>query len=92
MTVNKQTAFEYGIKLYASSSSYDEADWRFEDFIQPYIDNFSMEQLRYIVEAVNTNNQLFGRMKAARSNSIIRKRILLLENKFDFSLYPNFRY
>lgn len=92
LMVNKQMAFDYGIKLYASSASYDEADWRFEDFIQPYLKNFSIEQLRNIVEAVNNNDQLHGRMRAVPSNNIIRKRILSLEKSFDFSLYPYFRY
>lgn len=92
LMVNKQTAFDYGIKLYTSSSSYDEADWRFEDFIQPFLKNFSIEQLKNIVEAVNINDQLHGRIRAIPSNNIIRERILSLEKSFDFSSYPNFKY
>lgn len=90
--VDKQTAFDYGIKLYTSSSSYDEADWRFEDFIQPFLKNFSIAQLKNIVEAVNINDQLHGRMRAVQSNNIIRKKILLIDKSFDFTLYPNFKY
>lgn len=89
---NVQTAFDYCIKLYASSLSFNEADWRFEDFIQPYIKEFSLNQLEEIVKAVNTNDQLYGRMKAVSSNKIVFHRILEINNKFDFSLYPNFKH
>ena len=89
---NVQTAFDYCIKLYASSLSFNEADWRFEDFIQPYIKEFSLNQLEEIVRAVNSNDQLYGRMKAVSSNKIVRHRILEMNNDFDFSIYPNFKY
>ena len=92
LMVDKQTAFDYGIKFYTSSSSYAEADWRFEDFIQPFLKNFSIAQLKNIVEAVNINDQLHGRMRAVQSNNIIRKKILLIDKSFDFTLYPNFKY
>lgn len=89
--VNKQMAFDYGIHLYSISSSYDEADLRFGDFIQPNIIGFSIGQLKKIVEAINSNDQLYGRMRAGQSNKIIRNRIQKLDNNFNFSLYPNFR-
>lgn len=88
---NKQTAFDYGVNLYSLSSSYDEADLRFGNFIQPHIKNFSIGQLKNIVEAVNSNNQLYGRIKSVQSNKIIHDRIQELNNSFDFSLYPNFK-
>lgn len=89
--VDKQTAFDYGIHLYSTSSSFDEADLRFEKFIQPFIKNLSLEQLKQIIEFANTNAQLYGRWRAVQSNRIIRDRILSLENSFDFSPYPNFK-
>ena len=87
---SKQTAFDYCIKLYACSSSFDDADRRFDNLIHPYIKRFSLNQLEEIVKAVNSNDQLYRRLNARRSNSVVRKMILEKNSDFDFSPYPNF--
>lgn len=90
--VDKGTALDYCVKLFAKSSSFDMADWRFEDLISPNLQDFSIEQLTAIVKAVNENDQLFCRMRAKSSNDYIRNRIAALDKDFDYSPYPNFRY
>lgn len=87
----RETACDYCVKLFAKSSSFDMADWRFEDLIFPNLQDFSIGQLTAIVKAVNENGQLFGRMQARSSNGYIRNRIAVLDKDFDYSPYPNFR-
>lgn len=87
----RETACDYCVKLFAESSSFDMADWRFEDLIFPNLQDFSIGQLTAIVKAVNENGQLFGRMRARSSNDYIRNRIAALDKDFDYSPYPNFR-
>lgn len=85
------TALEYYILLYENSNSYDKADWRFDDFIAPYIEDFSEDQLVHLIVATDTNGQIYGRIRAGHSNKMIKKRMLVKNPNFDFSKYPHFK-
>ena len=84
-------AMEYYILLYENSFNYDTADWRFDDFIAPYITEFSEAQLVHLMKATENNGQINSRKKAGKSNKIIKDRMLVINPNFNFSEYPHFR-
>lgn len=73
---------KYYIELYASSSSYNKADWRFDDFDETQVAN--------LIEVSNTNSQIYNRRQAQRANNEIKKRMRELNPNFDFSKYQHF--
>lgn len=83
-------ALNYYLKLYEKSSSFNCADWRFEDFIEPHLDEFNEEQMKSIIEATDQNSQIYNRWRASTSNNKIKSRMLALNPNFDFSVYSNF--
>lgn len=83
-------ALEYYIELYAASNSYDQADWRFDDFIEPHLNEFDEKQVEQLIDATNSNGQIYDRRQAPYANNKIRNRMLVLNPKFDFSRYKHF--
>ena len=83
-------ALEYYILLYGHSYNYDTADWRFDDFIAPYLAEFSENQLVYLMDSTEDNGQIHGRIRAGYSNKVIKERMLTVNPDFDFSKYPHF--
>lgn len=81
---------EYYIKLYEASNSYDEADWRFDDFIEPHLDEFDERQVGLLIDVTNSNGQIYDRRQAIYANNKIKNRMLVLNSKFDFSQYQHF--
>ena len=83
-------ALEYYIRLYENSCNYDTADWRFDDFIAPYLAEFTEKQLLHLMNATEDNGQIHGRMRAVYSNKAIKDRMQAINPDFDFSKYPHF--
>lgn len=83
-------ALEYYIELYAASNCYDQADWRFNDFIEPHLDEFDEKQMELLIDATNNNGQIYDRRQAPYANNKIKSRMLALNPNFDFSQYRNF--
>lgn len=81
---------EYYIKLYEASSSYDQADWRFDDFIEPHLTEFDEQQVSTLIDATNNNGQIYARRQAVYANNKIKDRMQALNPNFDFSQYRNF--
>ena len=83
-------SLEYYIELYAASNCYDQADWRFNDFIEPHLDEFDEKQVKLLIDATNNNGQIYERRQAPYANNKIKNRMLALNPNFDFSQYRNF--
>lgn len=83
-------ALNYYLRLYENSGCFNHADCRFDDFIEPHLDEFNEEQMKSLIESTNQNSQIYNRWKASSSNSKIKSRMLALNSNFDFSAYPNF--
>lgn len=82
---------DYCIALYVASGSYDTADWRFDDFIEPNINEFSLEQLIKIMKDTESNGKIYCRKKAAYANRKIRSQVLIKDEHFDFTQYHHFQ-
>ncbi len=87
----KECEMKYYVRLYSESFSYDSADDRFDDFIEPNLEAFSLGQLTEIMNATDSNGQISGRRRAKGANDKIKEQVLKLDPKFDFSAYPNFQ-
>lgn len=86
----KECAMKYYVKLYSASFNYDSADDRFDDFIEPNLAAFSLDQLTEIMNATDKNGQISGRRRAKGANDKIKEQVLKLDPEFDFSAYLNF--
>lgn len=90
--INPASALDYNIQHYGRSFSYDAGDSRFTEFIEPYVYQFTIEQLNRIVECVNANSQLYDRRRARRDNCLIYNRIMEIDPNYDFAPYSYFRH
>lgn len=86
----KECVMKYYVKLYSESYNYDSADERFDEFIEPNLEAFSLDQLTEIMNATDKNGQISGRRRAKGANDKIKEQVLKLNPKFDFSAYLNF--
>ncbi len=79
--------------MYAESRNFDAADLRYNVLIEPYIKEYSKEQIIEIIRETNANRQIYGRGNSRYSNTqIIRETRDLLGKDFDFTKYPNFKF
>lgn len=85
-------ALDYNVKYYGESANFNGGDLRFANCIAPYINDFSIGQLSEIVKATNGNSQLYGRRKAKEDNTMVYKRMSLLDPTFDFAQYQWFEH
>lgn len=81
------------IKHYARSSSYVSARNRFDNVIEPYMDLFSTVDFIELIDAINSNQQIYeyGWQKE-RNDRILEKAGNLFPESFDLSKYENFDY
>lgn len=86
---NKE-AYDLAIYSFGQSRYYDTADSRFDYLIQPYISDFSEENLHKLIEYSNSNNQIYDRIKAKTTNAIIKEHIDKKIANFDYNPYVNF--
>ena len=83
------TALDFYIYQFSKSGCYDTADYRFEKYIRPYVNNFSEKQLKGIIVAINNNNQIYSRNNAKYTSKIIVDKIKELNPNFDITKYKN---
>ncbi len=88
----RDLAFNFLIKSFGNSNQYDIADSRFENLIQPRLNEFSKKELRAIVKEINGNSQIYDRRKARSTNYLIKERIIEVFDNFDFTKFNNFKY
>jgi len=79
------------IKLFSTSYSYDNADTVFDCYVCPVIDKFSMNDIRHVFKTISENGQIADRRRAQVANNAILTRALILDEKFDVSVYDKIR-
>ena len=84
-----ETARQFNIYQFSNSNNFNYADFRFEKYINPYIDSFTLEVLKMIIKGINSNSQIYLRNQAKPTNAIIVNKIKELEPEFELVLYPN---
>ena len=82
---------DFNIEQYGGSGSYDQADWRFDSLILPYLKEYTFEQMKRIMEYSNNNGQIYARYRAGTSNRTIKNRIIQMDEHFDFSAFRIFK-
>lgn len=85
---------EYFCKLvgayYGNSLNFDQADRRFRKALQPYLNLFNLDALKFLLQKIEPNKQTYGRGLASVDHPKINQRILKLDKNFNFEEYPNF--
>lgn len=89
--ISKAESLDFNIEQYGGSGSYDQADWRFDSLILPYLKEFTFEQMKRIMEYSNNNGQIYARHRAGTSNRTIKNRIIQMDEHFDFSAFRIFK-
>ncbi len=84
---------EYCIDAYLKSWSFDQADRRYDYFIEPNLDYFDKNQFEKLLNGMNTNDQIYNRGRAYSTNGIIiRKAYPLMGDDYDFGQYAKLAY
>lgn len=89
--VSKAEALDFNIEQYGDSGSFDQADWRYDNLISPYLKEFTMKQLKKILQYTNDNGQIYGRRKADMTYRAMKNVVLSKDENFDFTQFRNFR-
>lgn len=77
---------------YTESSSFSQADSRFQIAIPKFINLFNKPSLSYLVSSIEKNSQCYNRGKAREDYIIIKERINeLFENTFNYDDVPYFK-
>lgn len=75
---------------YAVSASFNTADSRFQNAIQPNLKLFDAKALSFTLERIEQNNQTFHRGRAESDHAQFIKRITEIDPAFDYSKLPHF--
>lgn len=84
--------YDYFVFYYGDSSSYDVADNRFDSVIESNLSNFTLTQLKTLVEASNENSQIYDRRRAYSANTKIAKEIVCKNKDFNFDEFEYFNF
>jgi len=77
---------------YCASRRFDEADYRFQEAISPYLEFFDKEAIVFLIERIEQNDQVYGRRKAKEEHKEIKKKLFQLHGQeFDLNPYPYFQ-
>lgn len=88
-----QELYDYFIFYYGDSNSFDSADERYSQVVSPYLKEFSAQQIKSLIDTVNSNAQVYWRRMAYSTNTEIAEEALKkCGNGFDFSEYENFEF
>jgi len=80
------------IKMYGYSLNYDNADTRYENLIKPFLDTFSKEELKVLIENINDNSQIYDRRNSYSTNLHIKEFVdKAYDYSFDYDKYSNFK-
>ncbi|MBT2653221.1 hypothetical protein [Oceanobacillus sp. ISL-73] len=83
---------DFLIELLKHSSSYDDSNDNFQDYILTYGDIFSKDQFIKILDIINENSQLHNRRQAKTDNNSLQRLIeIRFEGEIDYTKYPYFR-
>lgn len=83
-------ALDFAIRMYGLSALFDDADYNYDYFIQPNLQELTQEQLVKLIDVSNENNQIYYRKKSNKARGEIIDEMMKRDSHFDFTLYPNF--
>ena len=84
---------DYLIEYFSDSSSFDVANNRYNYAIKPYLSILSRDQFIRVINAVNSNHQIYGRNASKDSNTeIVIAAKDVLGSDFGYSSYSNFKF
>lgn len=76
---------------YCASRNYHSADIRFEEAIKPLIGKYNRDNLIFLLEKIEGNNQIYGRKAAKMEHLLIKERCdEILGHNYDYQEFPNF--
>ena len=83
---------DVGIELYGRSPDYDTADERFEGMVRPLLAEYSADQVRRLLQAIEENRQTYDRRRAKADHTEVLAAVhRLLGPHADLAEYRNFR-
>lgn len=81
------------IKQYSQSSSYVSARNRFDSLIKPYMNYFTATDFIELIDAINSNDQIYNYgWQIDRNDKILEIALPQLPAGFDLSQYEHFEY
>lgn len=75
---------------YSKSINFNDADTKFQKYINPFINELDIDILMYIMELSQNNNQTYDRGRSRIDHKKIKDRIIEINPEFDFTNYANF--
>jgi hypothetical protein len=63
---------------------------RFSNLIQPNLESFNYNELIYLIERINSNDQIYARANSEKQNQIIRDKMKKINPDFNFDKYSFF--
>jgi hypothetical protein len=87
----KKLGIAFLIRIFSCATNYDLADLRFDNIIQPQLNQFTKEDIILLIEAVSDNSQIYERRNARFANYNIKEAMKSFGEEFDYSGYTNFR-
>lgn len=85
--------YDFSIKYFGMSRSFDTANERYRVAIQPILDHLKRSQFISLIAVINGNDQIYNRNACLYTdNEILRSGLDQIGKDFDFSQYPNFKY
>ena len=73
MHEGKTEAHKLLITFFEKSRSFNEADSYFDELIRPYLYDFDLDAFKLLLNAINTNNQIYNRSAASVDGREVRK-------------------
>ncbi|WP_018343788.1 hypothetical protein [Cytophaga aurantiaca] len=90
---DKRTKYlDLSIDMFGYSSDFNSADNRFLYLIEPFLNEYTEDQLLKIIVKINSNSQISNRNRARVDNRKIVESIQNLNPAIDLSTYDSFRY
>jgi hypothetical protein len=84
-------ACQIAIALYGQSGSYYDADFRCQHFILPYLDDYDSTTMTLLLQAIEGNNQTYGRRQSSRDHRLVNARAdAAFGAGWNINAYPNF--
>lgn len=84
-----QAVYTLGIRIYAGSRSFNEADVNYEMFIRAHIDEYDCALLNQLLEGIDGNDQTYRRGKARVDHLQINSKVRTT-GEIDLAKYPGF--
>lgn len=81
---------KFGMACYICSTDFERADLYYERYIKPELKDYTADDFIYLLEGINTNNQVYWRNRSSVDDFIILKLARdKLPSGYDFSIYNN---